>query len=328
MARAADPAAAQALFDDAKQLVDQRRFAEACPKFAESQRLDPGLGTEFHLADCWQRIGLNASAWALFRQVESEAGATGQEGRARVAHDRASAIESLLSRIQIDPNAAASTPGLAITRDGAVVSRELWGVPVPVDPGPHIVAVRAPDKQPWEVRVDITPNANVAHVEVPLLADLAPPPPPLQPPPGVAFAPPPPVGAGVIAQPPPRMGVTQYMPTSQETAVVQDRGGTMRAFGWFFVGAGVVGLAASAYFGAQWIDDHESTNPSFHNDTDKQRSYAVACLAAGGGSLLLGTILVAAAPGPRLVMTTTAAHVDVAPMLGPRVGGLSLHGAW
>src|SRR5581483_5876986 len=78
VARAGDPAAAQALFDQAKDLASQGRHVEACQKLEESEKLDPGIGTEFHLADCWQHLGRTASAWAMFREVESKARASGQ----------------------------------------------------------------------------------------------------------------------------------------------------------------------------------------------------------------------------------------------------------
>src|ERR1017187_9987356 len=123
-ARAGDPAAAQALFDEAKQLMAQGRYIEACPKLEESQKNDAGLGTQFHLADCWQHLGRTASAWALFREVQSGARALGQTGRERVARDRALALEPWLSKIIIAPQDDAATPGLQIWRDGAQLGRD------------------------------------------------------------------------------------------------------------------------------------------------------------------------------------------------------------
>jgi hypothetical protein len=59
LARADDAAStvAQALFDEARQLTAAGRYVEACPKFAESQRIDPSMGTRFYLADCLEHIG-------------------------------------------------------------------------------------------------------------------------------------------------------------------------------------------------------------------------------------------------------------------------------
>src|SRR5690242_3308720 len=56
-AQGTDPAAAQGLFDEAKQLVAQGRIAEACPKFVASFKLDPKPGTAVNLADCLERSG-------------------------------------------------------------------------------------------------------------------------------------------------------------------------------------------------------------------------------------------------------------------------------
>src|SRR5262249_55537702 len=47
-----DPAAAEALFRQGRQAMEAKDFATACPKFAESQRLDPAVGTLMNWATC------------------------------------------------------------------------------------------------------------------------------------------------------------------------------------------------------------------------------------------------------------------------------------
>src|SRR5215218_5450162 len=78
---AVEKAAAEALFQQGKALVAERRFAEACPKFAESLRLDPGVGTLLYLADCQEKAGKTASAWARFLEAAAAAKAAGQADR-------------------------------------------------------------------------------------------------------------------------------------------------------------------------------------------------------------------------------------------------------
>jgi hypothetical protein len=333
-ARATDAIAAQALFDEAKQLMADGRYTAACPKFAESQQADPGLGTQFHLADCWQHVGRMASAWALFRDVESQAHTRGENGRERVAHDRAAALEPFLPRLVVLPHEVEAVPGLTIRRDGIEIGREQWGVAVPIDPGTHAVAVYAPGKQPWGTGVEVPMDGKTITIDVPPLSTL------LNASAVAVVTPPRPPLAAVAPAP----GVTSMMPEGlsggpSETPVVENRGGAQRAVGWFFVGAGVVGLASGAYFGSQWLNYRNESDPHCPGDAcdaagAQLRSNATtqgraAIISGGGGAvaLILGAALVATAPGPRVVSTPTA-RLQVVPVVDTRRGGLALQGVW
>ena len=123
---ATDAALAIQLYEDAEKLMTAGDPAAACPKYAESQRYDPQLGTLLHLADCYEQIGKLASAWAGYKQVAEIAARRnvmgGYEPRERVARARAAALEAKLSMVVIhvtEPDLA----GLEIRRDGAA-SRE------------------------------------------------------------------------------------------------------------------------------------------------------------------------------------------------------------
>lgn len=167
-----DPAAAQALFDEATRLAASGGYPEACAKFAESNRLDPGIGTQFHLSDCYEQSGRFASAWAGFLEVASQARASGQSDRERAALSRAGKLEARLPKLSIEVPADARVRGLEVRRDGILVGEAQWGTLVPVDPGDHVVVASAPGK----VTVARTVHAEVGKrgtYTVPLLEDAA-----------------------------------------------------------------------------------------------------------------------------------------------------------
>src|SRR3954468_2190760 len=70
---ASSQAAAQALFEQARKLMADGKFPEACPKLAESQRLDPGAGTLLNLGHCYEKSGRTASAWVTFKDAAAAA---------------------------------------------------------------------------------------------------------------------------------------------------------------------------------------------------------------------------------------------------------------
>ncbi|HYQ45112.1 MAG TPA: tetratricopeptide repeat protein [Polyangiaceae bacterium] len=167
-------ATAEALFGEGRSLAAKGRYAEACPKFEASQQLDPGLGTVLNLADCYEKLGKTASAWAEYRDAIPLARASGSKVRLDLATSRAAALESHLSRLTIRASAAASSVhGLEIRRDGTAVLQAELDSALPVDPGPHTVEASAPGKQPWSTTVQIGADAPNAVVEVPALAETA-----------------------------------------------------------------------------------------------------------------------------------------------------------
>ncbi len=165
-----DRAAALALFDDGRKLAGAKKYAEACPKFEASLRLDPGLGTLLNLSDCYEQIGRTASAWSGFRDAASQARATNQPDREKVARERAAALESKLSRVRIVVPAELAGAALTITRDGSPLPASLAGTPIPVDPGTHTIRVAAEGKEPWETTVDVPANGKTVDVKVPVPA--------------------------------------------------------------------------------------------------------------------------------------------------------------
>ena len=165
-----DPLAAEALFDEARNLMKEGRYDEACPKLEASQRLDPGVGTLLNLGDCYEHVGRTASAWLRFREAASAALSAGQTEREQIARGRAAALEGKIAKLVVRAPARPAE-SLQITRDGTPVDPALWGEPVPVDPGPHAIEASAPHKKAWHATVDVTRAPDTVEVGVPDLED-------------------------------------------------------------------------------------------------------------------------------------------------------------
>jgi len=164
-----DEAGARALFAEARRLAAAGHYAEACPKFAASFRLDPGIGTSFNLADCMEHTGRVASAWARFLDVAAATRLAGQPEREQVARDRAAALEARLAHLTLE--VATPAPGLVVERDDVTLPPSSWGMAVPIDPGAHAIKATAPGKKPWSTTVSV-PDATAVSLSVPPLEAL------------------------------------------------------------------------------------------------------------------------------------------------------------
>lgn len=169
-ARAEDKAGAVALFREAGALVDAGQPSRACPKYEESLRLYDSVNTRYFLADCYERTGKMASAWAHFLEVAARVRASGDRAKEAKARERAAAVQPKVSRLTVVVEVA-STPGLEVKRNGAPVGPGQWGAPMPVDAGTHVIEASAPGKRTWTAQVEVKPDGATSTLVVRALED-------------------------------------------------------------------------------------------------------------------------------------------------------------
>jgi hypothetical protein len=157
---AQDVAAAEALFNRGLADMEAGRYDTGCPVIAESQRLDPRVGTLFTLSQCEVRWGRVATAVTrlgdyleLYERL-TPAQKARQGDRRSVAKEQRDklALEVPELTLSLPPGAPAGT---VVKRDNAVVASAALGVGLPVDPGEHVVSTQAPGGALWEQRITI-----------------------------------------------------------------------------------------------------------------------------------------------------------------------------
>ncbi len=161
---------AQTLFEDGRKLMAAEDYKAACIKFDESNNLDPAMGTQFHLADCYELTQRLASAWILFVDVAAQARAKGQASREATARRRAAVLEPRLNRMVV--KVKKPFEGLAVRRNGTPVGRGQWGTAIPVDAGEHAVTAQAQSHHAWRKTVRIKGEGHTVTVVVPPLSPL------------------------------------------------------------------------------------------------------------------------------------------------------------
>jgi len=184
-----DKALAEALFQQGRDLLAEGKTVEACSRFEQSQKLEAKLGTLMNLADCHERAGRSASAWAEFTEAASLAERKGEEKRVQYARQHADALKAKLSHVVLR---ASETPeGMTVMMDDHALNIAVLGASLPLDPGSHTIQVSAPGKQSWSHQFVISEGPASIDVSIPLLqneAATAPPAPPVAPAPAPAPA--------------------------------------------------------------------------------------------------------------------------------------------
>jgi tetratricopeptide (TPR) repeat protein len=134
----ADNKKADELFKQAKKLMADKRYADACPKFEESYKLDPGIGGELNIARCYEEWGKLGRAYRAYVEAEKQAKDAGDSRQAKI-HEFVVAIMPQVPKLVIHVLKDAETDGLKVSIDGTVVDPDDLANPQLVDPGPKQV---------------------------------------------------------------------------------------------------------------------------------------------------------------------------------------------
>jgi hypothetical protein len=301
-AQATDRALAEELFRQGQTLMEAKRYSEACPKFVESQRLDPGTGTLLNLAACHEGEGKLASAWTEYSEVVTLATRDNRPDRVSYAEERLKAIEPKLSRLTVGVSPESDVPALVIKLDGAVVGRPALGVAVPVDPGTHTVEASAPGKRPWRATIDISSGPSSKSVVVPALTD--------------------------APRAPAQAAGTQPAPDQRS----DDAGSTQRIVAYTLGGAGIVGIGIGSAFGLSAMSKNDESNregcdgnectpaaAEIRKDAQSAGTASTVAFAVGGALLAAGVV----------VFFTSASSENESKIglsLGP--GSVAVGGSW
>jgi hypothetical protein len=165
----AESALAETLYRQGRQLMADGKIAEACPKFAESHRLDPATGTLLNLAACHEAEQKYATASLEYGEAVARAQRDHRDDRVRFAQARLTALEPKVSTIRVELATSADSDGVETELDGAPVRGPARNVPLPIDPGDHVVVARAAGHKAWSQHVIVDKDAMNVTVTVPPL---------------------------------------------------------------------------------------------------------------------------------------------------------------
>lgn len=160
------PAAAQqeepyvAKFTEGRKLVKDGKYPEALAKFQESLALKEASGTLLNIGDCQEHLGQYASASISFERARSLAADEKKPEREKEAAERASKLESSISKLTVKGPADAK---LTVTIDNGPTE---LGQPVSVDGGSHVVHVEMACKRPKDVSITVGMKADLQTVTI------------------------------------------------------------------------------------------------------------------------------------------------------------------
>ncbi len=297
------PTRAELLFREGREAMKRGDLDAACPKFAESQGLDPSPGTLLNLALCEQRKGEGARAWAHFRELVDTLPPSDE--RAAIARARVETLSLRLARLRVRlaPEASAGTK---VWLDGLELDAAHLGVEFLIDPGAHAIIVHAPDRVERRYHVEAEAGQSASLTVAPSATLLVPPPVGV-PAPRPSFLPAPPVRTRA--------------PKLDSLSWEQRSGYTLLVFGGVSVAVGAI----SGFFAVQQTRQAElycgnvSCSAASRRDRENAKTFTLVSALTAGGGLVVGTV-----GGIVLWQTTPKQRVaTLSPLVTQRGGGLS-----
>jgi tetratricopeptide (TPR) repeat protein len=170
-ASAQQPPDAERLFREGRKLLAEGQLAEACDKFAESERVEPSAGALLNLARCHADAGMTGTAWSEYLAAARLARGQERPQQAAEAELRAAELQPRLLRLRIELDAA-SGPGVVVARNGVELAASDLNVPAIVDPGSQVIRATAPGHAEWSTTVLVTRPGQLRTVRVPPLTPL------------------------------------------------------------------------------------------------------------------------------------------------------------
>ncbi|MFO0553169.1 MAG: hypothetical protein U0271_32575 [Polyangiaceae bacterium] len=166
----ADKARAASLFDEARQLMAEGKVALACDRFSQSNKVRPGIGTLYNLADCSEKLGKTGTAYKLFAEVADRTSAALQSEREQKARERMASLEKRIVKIRISIPTGAYTKVRSVKIDGEIIAPDQYNKDIICDPGDHTVTAQTVNDagEPYEEEVDLDDEGKIVTVAIPV----------------------------------------------------------------------------------------------------------------------------------------------------------------
>jgi hypothetical protein len=167
-AHADDKSDAARLFKEGQELMKAQRFADACPKLEDSQKLDPQLGTVLNLGFCREKLGSTWLSWLAYRDAELRADAAGKRERVEFARQHLSDLEKSLPKLVLD---CGSDKLDELSVEGRVVPGANNGQPFTAESGKRTFKFAKAGKKAASIEVLVTKQSSPQRIACPELAD-------------------------------------------------------------------------------------------------------------------------------------------------------------